>query len=69
MLSNIVIRSEAKDLCRNPHHQAILNPRSYCVSFRCKFNCADSPARSSGCAVYLGVIRLPNTACCVSKLP
>jgi hypothetical protein len=27
-----------------------------------------SPPRASGCAGYLGVIRLANTACCVSKL-
>jgi len=31
-------------------------------------NFAASPRRASGCAGYLGVIRLENTACCVSKL-
>jgi hypothetical protein len=38
------------------------------VSRRCMLNFAASPLNTSGCAAYFGVIRLENTACCVSKL-
>jgi hypothetical protein len=63
-----VILSEAKDLSRNLHPPNYPQRTYGRVSRRCMLNFPASPPRASGCAVYFGVIRLENTACCVAKL-